>query len=124
MADITDTRLKDAADRMAARAQEHVQARALQAGMDDLSRQASCSISNDLAPDDRGVYRGMQDVAGQKFGLLEQEGGFKLIAAELCHGLSKGERIQCVQDPHQQLQMARLDAPEKSAEQTMSVQQS
>ena len=34
--DITDTRLKDAEVRMAARAQEHAQVRALQAGMDDL----------------------------------------------------------------------------------------
>ena len=84
------------------------------------SRGHGQSFSNDLAPQDSGVYHGIQEVAGREFGLLEQESGFKLIAAELCHGLSDGERIQCVQGSLQQLQMARLDAPEKSAEQTLS----
>ncbi len=120
--DITHTRLKDAESRMAQRAQEQTQARELQAGMDLLSRQFERPLSNDLCAQDSGVYRGMREVAGQEFGFLEHAGGFKLIAAELCHGLSKGERIQCVQDTHQQLQIARLDAAEKSIEQTMVVQ--
>ncbi len=122
--DITDMRLKDAEHRMAQRAQEQTQARELQAGMDWLSRQFERPLSNDLCAQDSGVYRGMREVAGQEFGFLEHAGGFKLIAAELCRGLSKGERIQCVQDTHQQLQIARLEAPEKSIEQTMVVQPS
>ena len=53
--------------------------------------------------------------------MVECERGFKVVEPALCEALSIGERIECMQrGPEQALQMARLDAPEKSAELTLS----
>lgn len=84
--DLTPDRLKQAEKRLAERQHE----KAIQAEMGELQKKTGLSYRLGIQAGDRGIYRGMVEIAGRRYGVLEQAGGqAKLIRADQ---LESGEK--------------------------------
>lgn len=76
---LTEDRLASAEQRLAQRQYE----KAMQADISTLQKKTGLSYSLDIQEGDRGVYRGMVEIAGRRYGVLEQEQGrAKLMSVE------------------------------------------
>ncbi len=84
-----EDRLIAAEKRLADR--EHT--KALQADAKELGKKVGRDISFHVKEGDAGIYRGSVELAGQRFGMMEQEKEVKLINYDQCRGLSQGEKF-------------------------------
>lgn len=87
---LTEDRLKQAEKRLVQRQYE----KAMQADIGELARKTGLSYSLDIQEGDRGVYRGMVEIAGRRYGVLEQEQGrAKLIEASQLESRQKDKAM-------------------------------
>lgn len=89
-ANLTEDRLASAEKRLAQRQYE----KAMQADIGELARKTGLSYSLDIQEGDRGVYRGMVEIAGRRYGVLEQEQGrAKLIGTDKLESRQKDKAM-------------------------------
>jgi len=89
-ANLTEDRLASAEKRLAQRQYE----KAMQADIGELQKKTGLSYSLDIQEGDRGVYRGMVEIAGRRYGVLEQEQGrAKLIGADRLESRQKNKAM-------------------------------
>ncbi|MCB1826830.1 MAG: Ti-type conjugative transfer relaxase TraA [Coxiellaceae bacterium] len=87
---LTEDRLASAEKRLAQRQYE----KAMQADISELQKKTGLSYSMELQEGDRGVYRGMVEIAGRRYGVLEQEqGSAKLIEASQIESQQKDKAM-------------------------------
>ena len=68
---------------------------AVKKDLDDLEQKMGLKFDMALEEGDAGIYRGLVEVAGRKYGILEQENqSAKLIKAEHLQSREKGKEMQ------------------------------
>ncbi len=89
-AHLTQDRLVQAEKRLAIRQYQ----KALRADIRALEKKTGLSYGLDLKEGDRGIYRGLVEIAGRRYGVLEQgPGRAKLIGAEQLESRQKGQAM-------------------------------
>src|SRR3989338_7169633 len=88
---LTEDRLAQAEKRLLQRQYEL----AVKKDLDDLEQKMGLKFDMALEEGDAGIYRGLVEVAGRKYGILEQENqSAKLIKAEHLQSREKGKEMQ------------------------------
>ena len=88
--------MQSAEDRLIAaekRLADREQTKALQTEAKELEKKVGRDISFHVKEGDVGIYRGSVELAGQRYGIMEQEKEIKLINYDQCRGLSQGEKF-------------------------------
>lgn len=86
---LSDERSQQAEKRLAQRQYEKVVKQDIAA----LEKKTGLSFSMDLKAGDKGIYRGMVEVANRKYGIMEQNGSAKLVAADHLESQKKGKEM-------------------------------
>jgi Ti-type conjugative transfer relaxase TraA len=87
---LTEDRLAQAEKRLAIRQYQ----KALRADIRALEKKTGLSYGLDLKEGDRGIYRGLVEIAGRRYGVLEQgPGRAKLIGVEQLESRQKGQAM-------------------------------
>lgn len=87
---LTEDRLRQAEKRLAQRQYKN----AVRAEINALQKKTGLSYSLELNEGDRGVYRGLVEIAGRRYGVMEQDQGqAKLIASDRLESRQKGKSM-------------------------------
>lgn len=87
---LTEERAKEAEKRLALRAYQ----KTIEKDMETLSKKTGLTVSMDVRAGDKGIYRGTAEIAGRKYGILEQDNGSaKLIRADLLESREKDKKM-------------------------------